>query len=380
MKITDNLLDKDRKYISNPPLRHLYFYITEGCNLACRHCWISPKFVNGGANYKNLPVHVFHDILLEAKPLGLKSVKLTGGEPLIHPEFIDLLNVINKENLSLVLETNGVRCNRQIALEISKVPNRFVSISLDGSDAQTHEWVRGVEGCFEKTCNAVRYLSDVHTPPQIIMTLMKHNVHQVERIIKLAEELGASSVKFNLVQPTARGKSIYRDNFYLPVKEILKIGKRIENELAPKTSLRLFFDYPLAFRPLKDIASGNGCSVCAIHTILGVLASGHYALCGIGSQVPELTFGTALRDSLESVWTKNETLLEIRNGLPKRLEGICSNCLMKGRCLGSCVAQNYYRTGSLWGPFWFCELAEKEGLFPATRSISAVPEAEAHKG
>jgi MoaA/NifB/PqqE/SkfB family radical SAM enzyme len=53
--------------------------------------------------------------------------------------------------------------------------------------------------------------------------------------------------------------------------------------------------------------------------------------------------------------------------LPGRLEGVCSRCLMKRRCLGSCVAQNYYSEGRLWAPYWFCRQAEEEGLFPASR-------------
>ena len=47
--------------------------------------------------------------------------------------------------------------------------------------------------------------------------------------------------------------------------------------------------------------------------------------------------------------------------------GICAKCLMKDQCLGACIAQNYYRTESLWAPFWFCDAAEEEGLFPETR-------------
>jgi hypothetical protein len=42
---------------------------------------------------------------------------------------------------------------------------------------------------------------------------------------------------------------------------------------------------------------------------------------------------------------------------------------MKSKCFGSCVAQNYYRSKDLAAPFWFCEMAEEAGLFPATRLI-----------
>jgi radical SAM protein with 4Fe4S-binding SPASM domain len=90
-------------------------------------------------------------------------------------------------------------------------------------------------------------------------------------------------------------------------------------------------------------------------------------LCGIGETVPELVFGHAAQDRLEEVWRENAVLQDLREGLPHRFEGICGQCLMKRVCLGSCVAQNYYRSKSLWAGFWYCEEARKEGLFPTTR-------------
>ena len=56
-----------------------------------------------------------------------------------------------------------------------------------------------------------------------------------------------------------------------------------------------------------------------------------------------------------------------REGLPEKLEGICGECLMKAKCVGSCIAQNYYSSKNLWAPYWYCEQARKRGLFPETR-------------
>ena len=55
-------------------LNTLYFYLTEGCNLACRHCWMGPRFDATGGLYPALPVELFETAILEAKPLGLKCV------------------------------------------------------------------------------------------------------------------------------------------------------------------------------------------------------------------------------------------------------------------------------------------------------------------
>ena len=67
------------------PLNQIYFYLTKGCNLRCRHCWIAPKYQGDGQSHPALDVDLFKSIVAQAKPLGLGGVKLTGGEPLIHP-------------------------------------------------------------------------------------------------------------------------------------------------------------------------------------------------------------------------------------------------------------------------------------------------------
>jgi SynChlorMet cassette radical SAM/SPASM protein ScmF len=350
-----------------PPLNQLYFYLTEGCNLACRHCWLAPRFDADGSRYANLPLELFETAIREARPLGLSGVKLTGGEPLLHPDFFRLLEIVRREELRLTVETNGLLCTPAVAAEIATFPRRFVSVSIDGADAATHEWVRGVEGCFEAACRAVRNLVEASIRPQVIFSVMRHNADQAEAMVRLAEELGAASVKFNVVQPTARGEKLHQADEALSVGELIALGRRVDMELAPATSLRLFFDYPLAFRPLSRMASGDGCSVCGIFGILGVIPSGHYALCGIGEQVPELVFGQVGMDPLETVWRENPTLNAIRAGLPDDLGGVCARCLMKHRCLGSCVAQNYYRSGNLFAPYWFCEHAEQAGMFPESR-------------
>jgi SynChlorMet cassette radical SAM/SPASM protein ScmF len=361
-------------------LNQIYFYLTAGCNLACRHCWLAPGFDVDGSRYPVLPVELFEAAIREAKPLGLSGVKLTGGEPLLHPQIIQLLEIVRREELRLTIETNGQLCTPVMAKEIAKSPDRFVSVSIDGADVEIHEWIRGVPGCFEQAKKAVHNLAMAGTLPQVIMTVMRGNADQVEAVVRMAEELGASSVKFNIVQPTARGERLHEKGEALSIADLIQLGRHVEMDLALTTRLQLFFDYPLAFRPLSSMARGDGCDVCGILGILGVIPTGHYALCGIGEHIPGLVFGQAGADNLEEVWMEGEVLQELREGMPGRLGGVCTRCLMRHRCLGSCIAQNYYDAGTLWAPFWFCQQAEEGGLFPASRLAKAIPEekAQAH--
>jgi SynChlorMet cassette radical SAM/SPASM protein ScmF len=352
----------------HPPLAHLYFYITQGCNLKCRHCWISPRYMASGEKAPCLDFGLFQSIIEQAKPLGLQAVKLTGGEPLLHPEIERMLDHIREQSLRLTVETNGVLCTPQIAAAIARCNGR-VSVSLDGAEAPTHEWVRGIPGCFEAALQGLVNLVQAGCRPQVIMSLMRHNAQEMEALVRLAEEKGAASVKFNLVQPTERGEGLHQSGETLSVAELIELGKWVETTLSATTSMRLFYDYPEAFHPLGSMFGerGNGCSRCGIMHILGVLADGSYALCGIGESVEELIFGHAARDALAVVWANSPVLQQIRNGLPARLEGVCADCLMKHLCLGTCLAQNYYAGGSFWAPFWFCQQAYDGGLFPISR-------------
>ncbi len=352
------------------PLSHIYFYLTEGCNLACRHCWIAPKFQGGGKTYPALPAELFESIVQQAKLLGLSGVKLTGGEPLMHPEIRKLIEIVKREDLSLTVETNGVLCTPELAREMKECKGSFISVSLDGADKETHEWMRGVEGSFEAALQGIRNLAAVGARPQVIMSIVRRNRPQMEAVVRLAESLGAGSVKFNLVQPTARGEKMHEQGEALTIDELVELGAWTENHLSRSTNLRLFYSHPAAFKPMsKMFGDQQGCGVCGILSIIGVLANGSYALCGIGETVPELIFGHAATDRLEDVWRDSPVLNELRNGLPHEFEGVCKDCLMKGMCLGSCVAQNYYRSKNLWAAFWYCEEAQKRGLFPDSRAM-----------
>jgi SynChlorMet cassette radical SAM/SPASM protein ScmF len=351
------------------PLTTLYVYLTDRCNQFCRHCWIQPQSPESHLTYNFLRLQDLAAIIEEALPLGLAEVKLTGGEPLLHPEIREILELLRSRGLALRLETNGALCTPEIAALIASSRNPSVAVSLDGAEAQTHEWVRRTPGSFAAALAGLKNLVAMDLRPQIIMTVMRRNQEQLEALVRLGERVGAGSVKFNVLQPLARGQEVFEAGEALPVGELVALGRWVESELAARTGLPLFFHYPAAFRPLAKVLSEDqgGCNCCGIKGILGVLANGAYALCGIGQIVPELVLGQAAAAPLKTVWENHTKLQELRQGLPQRLQGVCGRCLMKEMCLGSCVAETYARSGSFWGPFWFCEAAEKLGLFPESR-------------
>jgi len=363
-------MTEDKKQMTPPEcgyfLNQIYFYLTQGCNLRCRHCWIAPKFQTEDSIWPSVDFELFKDIIRQGVDLGLSGVKLTGGEPLIHPKIEQILDHVCETGLRLTIETNGTKCTPEIVEKIVKNKGAFVSVSLDGDDAETHEWVRGVPGCFDAALEGVRNLVRAGLRPQIIMSVMRRNADKMEAVVRLAEKENAESVKFNLVTPTARGEQMQISGETLSIKELIDLGHWIENTLEPSSELRIVYSHPTAFRPLSKIFTKSS-GRCGIFGIIGVLGDGKYALCGIGETVSDLVFGHAEKDRLADVWNNNPVLNDIRKGLPDDLKGICGDCLMKKMCLGSCVAMNYYRGHDLFAPHWYCEEAHNAGLFPAER-------------
>jgi SynChlorMet cassette radical SAM/SPASM protein ScmF len=351
------------------PLNELYFYLTDTCNLFCRHCWIEPRCSSEEKPLSAIDRTLFVSILDQAEPLGTRGIKLTGGEPLLHPQIDEFLEIIRQRRLRLTVETNGTLCTPGLAERIAACERAFAAVSLDAAEAETHEWIRGKEGCFAAAVTGIGNLVAAGLKPQVIMTIMQRNKGQMEAVVRLAESLGAGSVKFNVLQPTARGQRMHAAGETIDIGELIALGKWVDEELSASATLPLYFHQPPAFRRLGKMfgAAGDGCHSCGILHILGVLADGSYALCGIGATVPEMVFGHALRDSLKEVWLHSPTLAQIRAGLPRQLRDICAECVMKQVCMGSCVAQNYYRHRDLWAPFWYCEEANSRGLFPETR-------------
>ena len=107
------------------------------------------------------------------------------------------------------------------------------------------------------TLAGVRHLVEAGVKPRIIMSLMGRNKDQMEAMVRLAESLGAESLKFNLTQPTARGEKMHQSGEVLTIEELVEFGSWVENGLSGSTDLTLFFDHPVAFRPLDQAVNGS---------------------------------------------------------------------------------------------------------------------------
>jgi SynChlorMet cassette radical SAM/SPASM protein ScmF len=310
------------------------------------------------------------EVIKVAKELGLLSVKLTGGEPLLRGDLRNLLEFCKESDIGVWIETNGTLITKDTLQMLKDTSVGFISVSLDSSCEDKHDAFRGRKGTFKQTLSGIESLVGEGFAPQVIMTLYRENINYFEHFLGLMQNVGVDDIKVNIISCIGRGHEMQVSGMVPSVREVL--GFRDKLEFFRKSfNGYIFLDIPVAFKSLENLKKRNF-GKCAVKNILGVLSDGRVSLCGVGYLDEKLVFGNIRKNpsTLKDIWLHNTTLKKIREDIPSKLKGVCGKCVFRNECMGSCRAEAYYEGGDLiTAPSRFCQEAYDEGIFPATRLL-----------
>jgi MoaA/NifB/PqqE/SkfB family radical SAM enzyme len=132
----------------------------------------------------------FCDDIVKSK---IPYVAISGGEPLLHPEFFEISEFLREGGCSLKVETNGENIDRNVAKRIAGLEFRSVQVSLDGATPASHERLR-LNGNWQKSVQAVKYLREEGVNTEIVFVPTKFNIHEIGDLIDLAASLGVYGV------------------------------------------------------------------------------------------------------------------------------------------------------------------------------------------
>lgn len=354
---------------SVPPLTDIYFYITGRCNLQCSHCWISAG--EEPSPDSELSTEEVRDIIDQAIPLGLRAIKITGGEPFMRDDIVDILEYAASKGLRSRVETNGTLLEDETIERLARIDGFQACVSLDGATPETHAKLRGSRAVYHSTVRALEALAKNGVPTQIITVVHKGNVDEIEDITAMADELGIGLHKINQLNSMGRGTEMVEAGEALSIEEVLEFNHFVEDHLNVKYSTAVRFDIPIVFQS-PDIIRKFASSYCSIQNILGVLSDGRLSICGIGEEIEELIFANVHGATVREVWEGNKTLIAIRRDVESEREGLCQRCMLKKYCMGGyCRAFAYARYGSFRAPYPFCQDSFDAGLFPAFRLLDS---------
>jgi len=348
--ILGEFLQPEQAYVTYPARyrREAHWSITGACNLKCRHCFMSaPSAKHGSPSHEQ--IIAIADQLAEC---GVFRVGLTGGEPLIRDDFLDIIDAMNEREIGIsVIFTNGWLVDEKLLDELDK-RNAHTAFQLSYDGVGQHDFLRGVDGAEEKTLKALKLLQERDHKVSVSMSLHKGNRHTVRESVNLMASLGVKSMKVGTMmtlgewmQPEVRDLQMtpadeqavfeeyipqyFEDN--APVSIMLS-GSFMYNPGDPKWGI--FYERKISEKAEKKTPS---CGVLTHNFYIG--ADGMVAPCmgmgdcGFAKNFPNL-FETPLKDILrdsELIRLSGVTVGEVRDR-----SGKCRDCEFIDRCFGGC--------------------------------------------
>jgi MoaA/NifB/PqqE/SkfB family radical SAM enzyme len=170
--------------------------MSEQCCLRCRQCDI----------WKNKPTK--NQLSFEQRKNAVKNLKnwlgnfklnITGGEPFLNKQTIPLISYAQKLGVSTFINSNGYLIDNQLAKEIVKSRLSHLSISLDSTKEQTHDYIRGVKGSFQKALGAIRKVKKYgQNKLQLSITsiILENNLADLKDLVYLTKKLNLSGINF----------------------------------------------------------------------------------------------------------------------------------------------------------------------------------------
>lgn len=176
------------------PPRMLTLAITGACNLCCGHCWVE----SGPEAPQVMPAAAIFRLLTEFATLGGEGIRISGGEPLCHPAWLEALRLARELGFSrLALQTNATLLDTGAAAELAALaaPELAIQVSLEGACAASHDQIRG-PGSFAAALAGLERLvaAGLGNRTTLAFTEMRHNLPEFPELLELAESLGIGAV------------------------------------------------------------------------------------------------------------------------------------------------------------------------------------------
>lgn len=316
--------------------------LTARCNLNCVHCYINRPADDSHARAGELSTNQWKRIIDQAADEGCLWMLITGGEPLIRPDFPRIYRHAKTRGMIITIFTNGTAVKPSTAGLLAKWPPFAVEISLYGATRDTYERVTRVPGSFDRCLRGIELLRARGVRLRLKSMVLTLNRHEVEDMKKLALSLGAEFRFDPVVNPRLDGDATplcYR----LPAPQIIELDMADEERVAQWYRYHTEHAAPL---PHPEQLYQCGAGVSSFH----VDPNGCLGMC-VMARAPHYDLAAG---SFETGW--REAILAERNRRRVRSTK-CTNCSLMAIC-GLCPGSSEIESGDPELPVDFlCRIA-----------------------
>jgi mycofactocin radical SAM maturase len=312
----------------------LTWELTYACNLRCLHCLSS----SGLRRENELTTAEARQLIDEWAEMKVFYVNVGGGEPMIRPDFFELMDYTLDRGIGVKFSTNGTLIDEAAADWVASRNYLDVQISLDGVTAETNDAVRG-PGSYAGARQAMERLADRGFSFKINAVVTRQNSHQLDDLYALARSYGAQ-LRLTRLRPSGRARDVWEA---MRPTHIQNRGL-YEWLLAHPDVLTgdSFFHLSAYGRPLDGLnLCGAGRIVCCVDPAGEVYAC-PFVL------APEFSAGNVRQaGGFARVWRESPLFAHLRQW---QVGGSCQTCNAYALCHGGCLAVKYFTGRSLDDP------------------------------
>ncbi|OUO46576.1 radical SAM protein [Olsenella sp. An285] len=181
------------------------FELTPRCNFNCKMCYVHLKAEDIPRHGRELSAKEWLRIAEEARDAGTTWVCVTGGEPLMHPEFEEIWTGLAQMGFFLTLQTNASLVSGKMAKLLERYPPRQAKVTLYGTTDEVYEAVCEVNDGFTRVNDGIHTLMSLGIPVELVSTIIQPNDGDVENMALYAVRHGLKWLPTGSVKPSLRG-------------------------------------------------------------------------------------------------------------------------------------------------------------------------------
>jgi mycofactocin radical SAM maturase len=305
----------------------LTWELTYACNLACVHCLSS----SGRRDPRELSTRECFAVIEELQRLQVFYVNLGGGEPMLRPDFFDILEHAVAHHVGVKFATNGTYLDAASAARLAGIDYLDVQVSLDGATADVNDLVRG-EGSHAAALAAMGHLRDAGFGPfKVSVVATRHNIDQLDAFRALAEDHGAQ-LRVTRLRPSGRGADTWDELHPTQAQQ-----RRLYHWLLERPDVLTgdsFFHLSALGESLPGLnLCGAGRVVCLIDPVGDVYA------CPFVIHDEFLAGNVRDPGGFTEVWRGSELFSSLRE---PDSPGACASCGSYDACGGGCMASKFF--------------------------------------
>lgn len=321
----------------------LQWHITDRCNLRCTHCYQSgQKPEESHLDELMTILSQFTDFLKlpcsEGRPPIRGHITITGGEPFVHPDFLELLSIfaLHRKQFGFAILTNGSLISRSLARRLKKLKPAFVQVSIEGTES-THDRIRG-RGNYCRTAEGVKNLVKAGLNTFVSFTAHRDNIHEFGDVVRLGRRLKVSRIWSDRLIPVGRGEAL-RSQLLTPdetrdfFRTMAKLRKKAGRAWFRRTEIAMH-------RALQFLESGGRPYHCtAGDTLITIMPDGTLYPC---RRMP-ISAGNVLETPIRELYNTSTLFGKLRD--PDNIPAGCAKCVHATRCRGGLKCLSHALTG-----------------------------------